>query len=116
MAKWPCRQENCTRWAQSNGRRLCARHNSLYLYQLQQNLNDAEVLTSIRNNFNAAPAENVHNQINNNDNHHVADDPQPVGILPDGCQCLLPQPLPLQHPQIGNQANNNDNGNQLSSQ
>jgi len=38
---------------------------------------------SIRNNVDAAPAENVHNQINNNDNHHVANDPQPVGVPPN---------------------------------
>ncbi len=38
---------------------------------------------SIRNNVDAAPAENVHNQINNNDNHHVANDSQPVGVLPN---------------------------------
>jgi hypothetical protein len=38
---------------------------------------------SFRNNVDAPPAENVHNQINNNDNHHVADDPQPVGVPPN---------------------------------
>jgi hypothetical protein len=52
--------------------------------------NDAEILASIRNNGNAASAENVHNQTNYSDNHPVADDPQLVGILSNGRQRLLP--------------------------
>ena len=71
-----------------------------YYKQTQRRINeDAEILASIRNNGDAASAGNVHNQINNNDNHHVADDPQPVWVPPNGRQCLLPQPLPMQRPQ-----------------
>ncbi len=37
-----------------------------------------DIIGHIRNdnNFDAASAENVHNQVNNNDNHDMADDPQ----------------------------------------
>ena len=86
MAKWKCSctWEECSKWAQSNGRRLCARHFTFYDSLARRRINvDAEILVSIRNNVDAAPAENVHNQINNNDNHHVADDPQPVGVPPN---------------------------------
>ena len=101
MARWSCSctWEECHRWAQSNGHRLCLQHIPYYK-QTQQRINeDVEILASIRSNGDAASAENVHNQINNNDNHHVADDPQPVGVSPDGCQSLLPQPLPMRRPQ-----------------
>ncbi len=76
MARWPCSctWEECTRWAQSNGHRLCSRHYTTY--QERQRFHDAEILANIRNNFDVASAENVHNQVNNNDNHDMADDPQ----------------------------------------
>ncbi len=35
-----------------------------------------KILANIRNNFDAASAENVLNQVNNNDNHNMANDPQ----------------------------------------
>ena len=55
--KWPCScpWELCLRWAQSNGRRLCARHHTecLQLRALQRRralrrINDAEILASIK--------------------------------------------------------------------
>ncbi len=87
---------------QSNGHRLCSRH--YRTYQERQRFHDAKILANIRNNFDVASAENLHNQVNNNDNHYMADDPQqPVGVPPDipgaGRQYLLPQPLPTQRPQ-----------------
>jgi hypothetical protein len=102
MARWPCscRWEICPRWAQSNGHRLCARHFTHYQEAREQRrFNDAEILASIRNNDDVASVENIHNRINNNDNHPVADDPQLVGIPPDGRQHLLPRPNPMRHPQ-----------------
>ena len=84
MARWPCSctWEECTNLAQSNGQRICSGH--YRTYQERQRFHDAEILANIRNNFDATSAENVHNQVNNNDNHHMADDPQrPVGVLPD---------------------------------
>ncbi len=73
--------------------RLCSRH--YRTYQERQRFHDVEILANIRNNFDADSAENVHNQVNNNDNHDMADDPQrPVGVPPDilgaGRQRLLP--------------------------
>ncbi len=103
MVRWPCScwWEECSKWAKSKKNRLISRHHRIY--QEQQRFHDAEILANIRNNFHAASAENVHNQVDNNDNHHVANDPQPVGNPPDipgaGCKCLLPQPLPMRHPQ-----------------
>jgi hypothetical protein len=104
MARWPCSctWEECTRWAQSNGHRLRSQH--YRTYQEQQRFHDAEILANIRNNFDAASAGNVHNQVNNNDNHDMADDPQrPVGVPPDipgaVCQRSLPQPFPTRRPQ-----------------
>jgi hypothetical protein len=74
---------------------MCARHFTHYQEAREQRrFNDAEILACIRNNGDAASAENLHNQINNNDNHPMADDPQPVGIPPNGRQRLLPQPHP----------------------
>jgi hypothetical protein len=82
------------------GRKVMDTQHFTYYKQTQQRINeDADILASIRNNGDVASAENVHYQINNNDNHHVADDPQPVGVPPDGRQCLLPQPLPMRRPQ-----------------
>jgi hypothetical protein len=83
-----------------NGCRLCSRHFKHYdKARTRLRINDAEILASIRNNGDAASAENVYNRINNNDNCHVADDHQPVGILPDGHQRLLPRPHPTRRPQ-----------------
>lgn len=115
MVRWKCictwEAQECPRWAQSNGHRLCQRHFKL-LVQVQtrvrisdaeilaqyqaawegQRLNDAEILASFGNNGGAASAENVHNRINNNDNLHVDDDPQPAGIPQDVRQRLLARP------------------------
>ena len=56
MARWPCSctWEECTRWAQSNGHRLCSQH--YRTYQEQQRFHDAKILANIRNNFDAASA------------------------------------------------------------
>jgi hypothetical protein len=82
---WPCRcdweAQPCPRWAQSNKNGLCARH---FTYDENRRLNNVAILANIRHNSNAAPAENnVHNQVNNNENRHVADETQPVMAPPE---------------------------------
>jgi hypothetical protein len=139
MVRWKCictwEAERCQRWAQSNGHRLCQQHFKLLVqvqngarisdaeileqYQTawgrQTRLDDAEILASFRNNGGAAPAENVHNRINNNDNLHVDDDPQPAGIPQDVRQRLLARPpvggvpTEIRNDGVQNQINNIDN-------
>jgi hypothetical protein len=54
---WPCRWNGCERWTQSNGFVLCRAHYKENEILLEQQIG-AEALTHLRNNLNAAPAEN----------------------------------------------------------
>jgi hypothetical protein len=106
--RWHCswNGEECTRWAQANGQRLCQQH--FCLYEEQQRLCAATGLADIINNnewiIDAAAAENVtvadvenfDNQAINNDCHDV------VGDLPNDAAAS-----------VGNVADNIDNNDRL---
>ncbi len=57
---WLCRWGGCERWAQSNGLILCSTHFRENAILLEHHYSGAEALANLRNDSNAAPAENDH--------------------------------------------------------
>ena len=123
--RWPCswNGEECTRWAQANGRRLCRQH--FRLYEEQQRLHADTGLVGIINNnewiidaavtenVNVAAVENFGNQAIYNDRHDVVGDlpndvAAPVGNVADNIDnnVWLIDVAPVEI--IGNHAINND--------